>query len=132
MIVVQGVDAQAMLLEEGVTIGAGSDNDVILKDDHVSYKHAIVHYENEMYYLEDCGSVDGTFLNGRRLAANRSVQLHPGDYVSFGAPVRKENTSFKVKMMHQSQRDMGLLQHTEDGDTSRMPVCTKAERVVTA
>ena len=66
-----------MLLEEGVTIGSGSQNDITLQDEHVSEQHAVVHYENDMYYVEDCGSEDGTFLNGRKLAVNRSVQLHP-------------------------------------------------------
>lgn len=118
-----------MLLEEGVTIGSANSNDVVLQNEHVEENHAVVHYEKEMYYLEDCGTSDGTFLNGRKLAARQSVQLHPGDYVTFGSPVREENITFKVKMMHKSQRDIGLLQHDDEGSTHRMPVCTKRSEV---
>jgi predicted component of type VI protein secretion system len=120
---VQGATA----LEEGICIGSGDEADVKVQTDNVAPRHAEFRVRDGMYYVADCGATGGTWLNGRRLAAGKELQLHPGDFLSFGG-VGAEGVTFKVKLLHRSQREAGLLSSNKDGTYSRFHVSYKQER----
>ena len=50
-------------------IGRWEDNDVVIDDRWVSRYHAQVRREGNEYVVQDLGSKNGTFVNGRRIAA---------------------------------------------------------------
>jgi DNA-binding response OmpR family regulator len=50
-------------------IGRWDDNDVVIDDRWVSRYHAQVRREGDEYVVQDLGSKNGTFVNGRRIAA---------------------------------------------------------------
>jgi hypothetical protein len=50
----------------------------------VSRLHAIVKREGRRVLLTDLGSANGTFINGRRLAANDEQPLNHGDVLALG------------------------------------------------
>ena len=54
--------------------------------DLVSRVHAAIHREDEIYYLEDAGSANGTWLNDTELQSGSRFrkQLNPGDTIAFG------------------------------------------------
>jgi sigma-B regulation protein RsbU (phosphoserine phosphatase) len=64
-------------------IGRHADNDLILRDSRASRTHARILVENDSYWLEDCGSRHGTFLNGTRITRR---ELHHSDRIEFGVP----------------------------------------------
>ncbi len=64
-----------------VTIGRKADNDVCLSDATVSGHHAKIVSYFQSSYIEDLGSTNGTFVNGRRV---RMHTLHAGDVVVIG------------------------------------------------
>ncbi|MEW6279482.1 MAG: FHA domain-containing protein, partial [Candidatus Eremiobacterota bacterium] len=51
----------------------------------VSRRHAVITREGEAVYVEDSGSVNGTFVNGARLASGVQRPLQHDDQVCFGA-----------------------------------------------
>jgi hypothetical protein len=53
-------------------------------DAGVSRRHAILSYEDSAYRVEDLGSANGTFINGRRLAPQSPTQLTNGDELKCG------------------------------------------------
>jgi putative nucleotidyltransferase with HDIG domain len=59
-----------------VTIGRDPSNRIELVHTAVSRFHCIVSAEGDEYYVEDLGSTNGTYLNGRRVTKHR---LSPGD-----------------------------------------------------
>jgi len=79
-----------------VCIGRASDNDIRIKDSTVSSHHAkIVTFYNASY-IEDLGSTNGTFVNGKRV---KKHTLNPGDIISLGAlsmKVENEETNKPV------------------------------------
>lgn len=58
--------------------------DILLNDDQISRRHASFEEINNVLYLNDLGSANGTRLNGRAIAANQPLTLSPGDRVQIG------------------------------------------------
>ena len=63
------------------TIGRTPDNDIVVSDVLASRRHARLTSSPQGLLLEDLGSVNGTFVNGRRVMAHR---LSDGDVVTIG------------------------------------------------
>ena len=64
-----------------LTIGRRPDSDVFLDDVTVSRDHAILVRRSGEYYLDDCGSLNGTYVNRQRIDSHR---LTDGDEVQVG------------------------------------------------
>ena len=66
-----------------LVIGRSRSCDIRIKDDSVSRLHAALVWRGETLILEDLGSSNGTFANGERVIAPRTVVS--GDVVRFGS-----------------------------------------------
>jgi hypothetical protein len=64
------------------TIGRSPDCDIFLDDVTVSRKHAVLLRRDDGYYIEDQGSLNGTFLNRKRIES--SAKLDNGDELQIG------------------------------------------------
>lgn len=60
-------------------------NDIPLKDPEVSRRHARLTPQDDSFLIEDLGSTNGTFVNGRRVAT--PTLLKHGDVVDLGETV---------------------------------------------
>lgn len=69
----------------GVTsLGRSSKSDVVLKsDDYVSGEHARITRHGGLLYVEDNGSTNGTYVNGRKAVG--ATPLRSGDTVRVGS-----------------------------------------------
>ncbi len=63
-------------------IGRHADNQLIIRDSRASRAHAQIVLENGQYWVEDCGSRHGTFVNGYRVTR---AALRQSDTIEFGA-----------------------------------------------
>jgi pSer/pThr/pTyr-binding forkhead associated (FHA) protein len=54
--------------ERATIIGRGPEVAIYLKSSVVSRQHARIVNEGNVYYVEDLGSMNGTFVNGKRIA----------------------------------------------------------------
>jgi len=66
---------------ERTTIGRSPDCEIFLDDVTVSRKHAVVVRRDGAFFVEDLGSLNGTFLNRRRI---ESGELADGDELQIG------------------------------------------------
>jgi hypothetical protein len=66
---------------ERTTIGRSPECDIFLDDVTVSRKHAVLLREGGTFRIEDQGSLNGTFVNRRRID---SAQLADGDELQIG------------------------------------------------
>ena len=55
-------------LQPEISVGRGPDCVVFLEDPGLSRRHAVIRSEGARLTVEDCGSHNGTFLDGRRLS----------------------------------------------------------------
>jgi serine phosphatase RsbU (regulator of sigma subunit) len=65
-----------------VTIGRASDCTIPIKDRYLSRRHAEIVLANGEWTLKDCGSANGTYLNGNRV--ERDYPLKNGDRIRLG------------------------------------------------
>ncbi len=64
---------------------AGRQGSLIVNDEHASSHHALFQAAHGFWYVQDLGSTNGTFLNGRRIFA--AQRLKKGDKVRIGRTV---------------------------------------------
>lgn len=67
---------------ELVTMGRATDCTIPIKDRFLSRRHAEIVFTGGSWVLRDCGSANGTFLNGVRV--DQEIPLKPGDRISLG------------------------------------------------
>ena len=61
---------------------AGRQGSLIINDEHASSQHALFQAAHGFWYVEDLGSTNGTWLNGRRMFS--AQRLKKGDKVRIG------------------------------------------------
>jgi hypothetical protein len=90
-----GVDGPALVVRSGggragehfipqgdrTTIGRSPDCDIFLDDVTVSRQHAVLHRSGDGFAIEDQGSLNGTFVNRRRIERS---DLSDGDELQVG------------------------------------------------
>ena len=64
-----------------LTVGRRPESDIFLDDVTVSRDHAIIVRRGSDYFLDDCGSLNGTYVNRRRIDSHR---LTDGDELQIG------------------------------------------------
>jgi hypothetical protein len=64
-----------------LSVGRRPDSDVFLDDVTVSRDHALIVRRGSDWFLDDCGSLNGTYVNRRRIDSHR---LADGDELQIG------------------------------------------------
>lgn len=67
---------------ENVYLGRMDDNDLVLNDPLVSRHHALIFFKEGQFFIEDLGSINGTFVNNEEIAA--PYPLQDGDTIGLG------------------------------------------------
>ncbi len=76
-------DGRVPLSRPDLYIGQLEVNDLVLSDPTVSRLHAAIHMIPDGYQIEDLGSTNGTFVEGRRIAG--PTRLQPGQRIRLGS-----------------------------------------------
>jgi hypothetical protein len=69
-------------LEPSTTIGRTDSNHVVLNEETVSSRHAVVEFHDGRWWIRDLGSTNGTLLNNELI--DGQDQLKPGDLIQVG------------------------------------------------
>ncbi len=75
-------DGRVFELEGGATIGRSPRSQIVLADDYVSSTHARIFARKQFLFIEDLGSTNGTFIDGRRIEGEH--QIKPGQEIVIG------------------------------------------------
>lgn len=73
------------LLGEEIDIGRSSGSSVVIDDTYASQQHARIYLSKGAYCVEDLGSTNGTYLNGRKITY--PIELRVGDRIKIGKTV---------------------------------------------
>lgn len=77
-----------------VTVGRASDSDVRLSARTVARRQAAFFYEQEIWFVRDNFSTNGTWINGRKLIPGKKYQLAAYDEIGFA---RSEKVIFDLR-----------------------------------
>ena len=69
-------------VSDGATLGRAGSADIHVEDPFASSVHARIFASNGFMHVEDMGSTNGTYLNGRQL--RKAEQLKPADKIRIG------------------------------------------------
>ena len=69
-------------VSDGATFGRSDSADIHVEDPFASSVHARIFARNGFMHVEDMGSTNGTYLNGRQL--RKAEQLKPADKIRIG------------------------------------------------
>ncbi|HEY9181457.1 MAG TPA: DUF3662 and FHA domain-containing protein [Candidatus Baltobacteraceae bacterium] len=80
--IIAGMPAGARFaVTKTLNVGRRKESDIFLVDPSVSRNHAVLELQGDHIVVRDCGSTNGTFVNGERVQLRT---LHAGDVVAFG------------------------------------------------
>lgn len=77
------------LPETGLTIGRSSGSGLQIKDDYTSSNHAKIVRWRDQWVVQDLGSTNGTFVEGKRISESTPVRV--------GSSVRIGTTTFELR-----------------------------------
>lgn len=69
-------------LSNNTTIGRDDSNDIVIKDNFISKSHAQIIKDEDLYFLEDLDSANGTYLNGQQIFD--AIELKDKDMIDIG------------------------------------------------
>jgi len=63
-------------------VGRSPTNNLLLNDKLAGHNHAMLRWADDGVYITDCGSINGTFVNGARISS--PTVLRSGDQIQIG------------------------------------------------
>jgi hypothetical protein len=89
-----------------LTLGQGSQNDIVLADDSVSTTHARLEYDAGEWRITDLASTNGTSVEGVRLAPNVPTPL------SYGSTVRLGGLKLHFRQVEEANPEQARAEYT--------------------
>lgn len=89
ILVVQGdklSDHMWTVVKDEVILGRGEECDLVLPERQVSRQHARIYRQDDVYFVEDLESKNGSWVNGEQLKGTRRLQ--DGDEIQLALAVR--------------------------------------------
>src|SRR5436190_1517269 len=68
--------SQLPLHRDRTSVGGDPGCDIVVPGEGIDREHACIHHNSGQYFIEDCQSRHGTFVNGRRVAGRMPLQNH--------------------------------------------------------
>ena len=72
---------------ETTTLGRASDNDIQIKDDHLSRKHLRIISRGNRCFIVDLGSTNGILLNGEKIEQGKEFEVGEGSPIVVGKTI---------------------------------------------
>jgi len=96
------------LTEPTITIGRGSKNAIVIRDNEVSREHCMLVRRGDDYELVDGTSSNGTFVNGMRIAEGGSL-LRAGALIELGDSITLEYERVNLPALETVLNGTGML-----------------------
>ncbi len=95
-------------------IGRSSDNDLSINSVSLSRRHAVIEMDNDAAFISDCGSQNGTMVNGFPITG--ATRLNDGDVITLGGVFR-----ISTAINHQAAPVAGLTASAPSSSLNQQP-----------
>lgn len=129
-----GTEREMPLTEPVVRIGRSRECQVFIPDPSMSRVHAEIVRDGEGWRIADCGSKNGTFVNGTRL--DRPVPLTEGDRITAGksqvvfGQATRPTVVIRTEESTTEERTLGSLRIGEAPETALTRILVEAAREI--
>ena len=131
-------DSQNFITSKNIHLGTGTEwvagrdsaCEVVIDDQRVSRRQFKIIKEDEVYYLVDIGSVNGTLLNNKNVVPHEKVKLKSGDKIQVLDNIlvfELKNAAFEKNLMALTVSDANA--GTSDVNNTLMPFGTQVPTV---
>jgi hypothetical protein len=91
LLLIRQKDGHIFALRDRLTIGRGKENKLVIEDNGISRKHAVIEPTSAGWLIRDLNSTNGTRLNGVRIT--NAVILKAGDRLELGETILRMELS---------------------------------------
>lgn len=113
-----------LTVSDSLSVGRGSDNDVVLGSKQVSRNHALLSVLDGQLYVKDLDSSNGTFINDQRIEGNTSSLLQVSDTIGFASFSFRVNAPVATTQTKASAPAEEAVTHSNEA-TSSQPIATE-------
>jgi hypothetical protein len=114
-----------------ISIGRAPGNDLVVADDEISRKHALLEKKDDRFVVGDYRTGNGTLLNGKRV--DQSAEIRAGDVIGVGklelhfvvAPAHPATLGLKVDYASHL-KTVGMIPKGADGDRTMLSLTDEA------
>src|SRR5216684_2800784 len=107
------------------SIGRTPENDLVIEDPSLSRRHALIENFDGRYNLSDCGSSNGTLVNGRPVTG--MIELCDWDVLVFGGV-----GDIVVRIQDETERSRNTGRSSANVTTGKSPAAVFAQNVAYA
>jgi len=107
-----------------ISIGRGPDNDLVVDDDEISRKHALIEKKDDRFAIGDYRTGNGTFVNGQRV--QQSVEIRAGDVIRIG----KLELAFVIAAEHPANRGLKVAYASHMKTVGKIPKGADGDRTM--
>lgn len=123
----------------GCDIGRSPQNDIVLNDGELSRKHCRLEFRNDVLWITDLASANGTFINGQEVPES---QLQRGDEIRIGTSLLKVHEKKgpaevvavkpegKIEKAASKPLDLGFGSSAEDGPGTATAVASNPRKTL--
>ena len=105
----EGVERTFELDQPMMIVGRSKKADIVIQDKHLSSQHFIVLIQDNAVSIEDLNSLNGSYLNGIKIAPHVSTLVQNNDKIAFS--LESQSRYFQIKeIVENSERDYEFFQ----------------------
>ena len=108
------------LPEVDIWIGRDESNEIILQDEMISRKHAVIKYQNGDWYLFDNNSSNGVFVDNRRIDAV-PYKLQIGGMIQIGTHKISVGTPPIIEKKNKQEKIVISFDEEQDAEPQKLP-----------
>ena len=79
-----GEEIEYKMVKDSVSIGRSSQCDLVITHESMSRQHCKIEFKNNEFFITDLGSINGVYIDGKKIPANSSIPFHTYLHLAFG------------------------------------------------
>lgn len=133
---VDGEEIEYKMEKDSVSIGRSSQCDLVITHESMSRQHCKLEFKDGEMFITDLGSINGVYIDGKKIPPNSSVPFHTYLHLAFGYVTSAQlmmDDATKIGVLNSFSAGSGSAKATSSSSPNiKSEVSTKTKTVHTA